>query len=171
MRWDGTILQTTAPVVLDVGAAGKGYLVDIISARLESFGIASYVVDGSGDLIHHGPDSLRVGMEHPADPSKVIGVVPLHNRALAASAANRRSWGNGLHHILDPGTGQPAGDVIASWAVADSALVADGIATALFFADDAALQALESEFGAGWARVSTAGSINWSTNFQGELFR
>lgn len=171
MRWDGTVLQTTAAVVLDIGAAGKGYLVDIISALLESFGIATYVVDGSGDLAHCGSDSIRVGMEHPADPSKVIGVVPLQNRALAASAANRRTWGNGLHHIVDPRTGQPVVDVIAGWAVAESAMVADGIATALFFADDGMLQDLQSEFDAGWARVWGAGSINWSTNFRGELFR
>ncbi len=174
MTWDGNTLHTTEPVVIDVGAAGKGYLVDIIGELLLSMGVTTYVVDGSGDLAHRGPDVLRVGMEHPADPSQVIGVVPLGNACLAASAANRRAWGSpdrALHHIVDPASGEPVGDVVATWVVADSAMVADGLATALFFLEPAARGTLESDFGARWARVTSAGAAQWSTQFEGELFR
>lgn len=171
MTWDGPLLRTSAPIVLDIGAAGKGYLVDVISELLASFDVGSFVVDGSGDIAHRGQDVLRVGMEHPADPSKVIGVIELDNGALAASAANRRRWGAGLHHIVDPRSTQPVRDIIATWVLADSGLVADGLATALFFTDPAATHALATEFAADWAVVSATGSMRWSADFPGEVFR
>jgi ApbE family len=63
----------------------------------------------------------------------VIGVANLQNRALCASAVNRRAWGNGLHHVLDARTGAPTTEVVATWVVASDAALADGLATALFF--------------------------------------
>lgn len=77
-------------------------------------------------------EPIRVGLEHPFDPTKAIGVVSLDNEAICASVSNRRRWGEGVHHILDGRTGKPVADVIATWAVASSALVADGLVMALF---------------------------------------
>ena len=87
-------LITRRPLVLDVGAAGKGYLVDIISAILQHAGVARFVVDAGGDLRHRGEHGIRV--EHPLDPRLVIGVANLQDGALCASAVNRRAWSNGL---------------------------------------------------------------------------
>lgn len=184
MTWDGPVVTTRSPVVLDVGAAGKGHLVDILGAQLTSFGVGSWVVDGSGDLRHHAPaddpdDTLRVGLEHPWAAGQVIGVAPLSEDALAASAGNRRTWsapsGTGdptrLHHILDPRTGLPTSAVVATWVIAASALVADGLATALFFTDPTDTRDLAAAFGADWVRVAADGSVTWSPTFEGELFR
>lgn len=183
MTWDGPVLTTRRPLVLDVGAAGKGHLVDIVGALLTSFGIDSWVVDGSGDLRHRAPavdpdDTLRVGLEHPLVPGQVIGVAPLCDDALAASAGNRRTWtdansadGARLHHVVDPRTGRPTHDVLATWVIADSALVADGLATALFFTDPDRTRDLAAAFGADWVRVAGDGSATWSPTFEGELFR
>lgn len=170
MQWDGPVVTTTGPFVLDVGAAGKGYLVDLLGELLTSFEVGSFVVDGSGDLLHHGGDALRVGLEHPADPSTVIGIVPLSGDALAASAGNRRRWA-GLHHIVDPRTGGPVRDVVATWVIAGSAMVADGLATALFFTSPTQTRTLAGAFGADWLRVLGDGSAHWSPTFEGELFR
>jgi thiamine biosynthesis lipoprotein len=174
MRWDGPVVTTARPVVLDLGAAGKGYLVDILGDLLGSFGVGSFVVDGSGDLLHRPPadrpdEGIRVGLEHPADPSAVIGTVPLSGDALAASAGNRRTWAS-LHHIVDPRTGEPARDVVATWVVAGSAMVADGLATALFFTTAERTRPLADDFGADWLRVLADGSAHWSPTFEGELF-
>ena len=59
--------------------------------------------------------------------------MPLRDGALAASAVNRRAWGDGLHHVIDALTGLPTASVVATWALAPDALHADGLATALFF--------------------------------------
>lgn len=167
VRWDGTNLTTTAPVVLDVGAAGKGYLVDLVAGILDEAEILDYVVDGSGDLRHRGDDPARVALENPFDASLAIGVVELSNAALCASAPNRRTWGHGLHHIIDAATGEPTADVAATWALAPTALEADGLATALFFASNPELSV---DFDVESVRLFANGRLDVSAHFQGELF-
>jgi thiamine biosynthesis lipoprotein len=164
---DGTTLITRRPLVIDVGAAGKGYLVDIISTILQQTGVAEFVVDAGGDLRHCGENGIRVGLEHPLDPRLVIGVANLQNRALCASAVNRRAWGNGLHHVLDARTGAPATEVVATWVVAGNAALADGLATALFFTG---AQRLAETFRFAYVRMLADGRAELSPDFDGELF-
>ena len=164
---DGTTLITQRPLVIDVGAAGKGYLVDIISAILQQAGVARFVVDAGGDLRHCGEHGIRVGLEHPLDPRLVIGVANLQNRALCASAVNRRAWGNGLHHVLDARTGAPATEVVATWVVAGDAALADGLATALFFTG---AHHLAETHRFAYVRMLADGRAERSPDFDGELF-
>jgi len=166
VAWDGHALTTVRPVSLDVGAAGKGYLVDIVSGMLEAAGHEDFTVDGSGDIGRHGPTPITVALEHPLDATKAIGVVTV-DAAICSSATNRRAWGDGLHHVIDATTGLPTTSIIATWAIAASALEADGLATALFFADPAAL---EAEFDFTWARMRSTGTVEFSPNLDGEMF-
>ena len=164
--WDGTSLSSVRPVVVDVGAAGKGYLVDLVAALLRDAGITEYTVDASGDMAHSGAEVLRVGLEHPLDRSKAIGIVELRDQALCASAVNRRTWGNDLHHVIDAATGLPTRNVIATWAIAPTALLADGLATALFFAGGDRLGGFDFQF----VRMFSNGRVETSARFDGELF-
>jgi thiamine biosynthesis lipoprotein len=165
---DGLQLDTVAPVLLDVGAAGKGYLVDLVGDLLAARGVTETLVDASGDVRIRGGRSIRIALENPADPTKAVGVAELHDAALCASALTRRSWGAGLHHIVDAVTGRPVADgIIATWVVADSALVADGLATAMFLTDPARLSAA---FSFEWVRLSIDGRLEASAGFRGELF-
>ena len=165
--WDGSVLTTARPMRIDVGAAGKGYLVDIISAMLADAGHTEFTVDGSGDIQHSGATPIRVGLEHPADPTIAIGIARLRGNSICASASNRREWGDGLHHMIDATTGLPTRRVIATWAIAALALEADGLATALFFADAAAL---EAEFDFTWVRMLSDGRVECSPHLDGEMF-
>jgi thiamine biosynthesis lipoprotein len=166
LAWDGAHLDTAGPVLLDVGAAGKGYLVDLVSALLAEAGIARSVVDGSGDLrIRDVP--MRIALEHPGDPTKAIGVAELAEGALSASAGNRRRLADGRHHVLDAVTGLPARDVVASWAVAPDELTADGASTALFFDIDPGWLARR---GVEWVRMLSDGTLQVSVGFPGEVF-
>jgi FAD:protein FMN transferase len=167
MSWDGSALTTTDRVLVDVGAAGKGYLVDLIAAVLEDAGVDEYLIDASGDLLHRGGVPVRVALEHPLDPTQAIGICELSNAALCASAPGRRSWGAGLHHILDATTGLPTTTVAATWALTDSGLAADGLATALFFASAPALSA---DFSFEYVRMFPDSRIEHSRSFPGELF-
>jgi FAD:protein FMN transferase len=164
---DGTTLITRRPLVIDVGAAGKGYLVDIVSLILQQAGVAGFVVDAGGDLRHRGEHGIRVGLEHPIDPRLVIGVANLQNRALCASAVNRRAWGDGLHHVLDARTGAPVTEVVATWVVAGNAALADGLAMALFFTGG---RRLAGAFRFAYVRMLADGRAERSLNFDGELF-
>ena len=166
--WDGESLTTARPVLLDVGAAGKGYLVDIVAGMLRDAGIDSYLVDASGDLLHRGSEPVRIALEHPGDAGKAIGIYSLHNGALCASASNRRAWGAGLHHIIDAITGEPTSQVVASWAMTDTALEADGLATALFFAGAGTFA---PDFTFHYVRMFSNGSLEYSRELPGEIFQ
>ncbi|PZF56319.1 FAD:protein FMN transferase [Curtobacterium sp. MCSS17_008] len=163
---DGPVLVIDGPVTLDVGAVGKGFLVDRLADLLRADGHETLIVDGSGDITVRGADSLRVGLEHPSDPERIVGIAELADAAICASATNRRRWGHGLHHVVDARTGRPTDDVVATWAIAPSAAVADGWATALFFVD----RLIADASGIEWARVTAGGRLESSRNFPGELY-
>ena len=163
----GTTLTTRQSLSLDVGAAGKGLLVDLVAALLRQNGHTDFLVDGSGDLHHAGREEVSVGLEHPFEAGIVIGVVSLRNQALCASGVNRRAWGDNLHHVVDARSGQPTRQVVATWALADDALTADGLATALFFASP---ERLEDLFDFSGVRLFRDGRVEVSRNFHGEVF-
>jgi FAD:protein FMN transferase len=167
LEWRGVSLRTTAPVVLDIGAAGKGQLVDLVAEQLRGHGVTDFFIDASGDLLNGGQEPVQVALEHPYDPSKAIGTVALGSGALCASASNRRAWGDGLHHVLDGSTGAPVRTVVATWARAGTAMEADALATALFLvpAED-----LERHFRFSWLKVFSNGSAEYSAEFEGALF-
>lgn len=168
VEWDGERRLTLfSPVLLDFGAAGKGYAVDHIATLLLDNDIKEFTIDASGDIRHSGQQSERIGLEHPLDATKVIGVANIRNASLCASATNRRVW-NGFTHVLDPFTKRPVTNVIATWVIADTALVADGLATALFFVEDTA--SLLSEFQFTFVRLFNDGTVDCSPAFDGELF-
>lgn len=167
MQWDGRKVTVKQPAILDFGAVGKGYLVDEVARVLEINGIEDYVIDASGDIRHRGEDTQTVGLENPFDPSMAIGIMHLQNASLCASATNRRRWGNELHHVIDGRTGRPTNDIAATWVMAETTALADGLATALFFVPAARLRQLGNfEF----VRLHGDGHIEHSPNFVGELF-
>lgn len=168
VRWEPPVLHLTEPVLLDVGAAGKGFVVDAVSRCLAEAGHPRHTVDGSGDIMHAGEWPLRVALQDPRDHTKAVGVVEVASgEALAASATDRRAWGDGLHHVLDGRTGEPTREVVATWVVAADAMTADGLATALFFADP---DALARRWRFGWVIMKADGSVRWSRDLAVEVF-
>lgn len=166
-EWRGTVLRAKEPVTLDVGAAGKGQLVDLVSGVLAGVGYPGHTVDAGGDLVHRGPAGLRVALEHPYRADLAIGVVNVENRALCASASNRRRWADGLHHVLDAVTGKCVDTVVATWVLADDALTADALATALFHVQP---ETLLAEFEFDYVRVTSDGRAQYSSPLAGALF-
>ena len=164
---EGTTLTTYRPVTIDIGAVGKGYLVDLVAGLLDAAGISDYTIDASGDLRHRGHTPEKVGLENPRDPDRVLGVAEVSNRALAASATNRRTWGDGLHHIVDALTGLPTRSVEATFVVADTAALADGLATALFLVPPEKLHRVGTF---NWLMMFSDGSLRSSPTFPGEVF-
>ncbi len=166
--WDGSqTITTKEPIVFDIGAAGKGYAVDIVSQILETAGQREYVIDASGDIRHRGESIEQIGLEDPSDSSRVLGVARLQNKSLCASASNRRAW-HGVHHIMNPKTLQPVENIVATWVIADEAIVADAMATALFFVDSP--DPLRHEFNFSYVRLRKDRTIDYSDNFEGQLF-
>lgn len=165
LTWSPTRIALTEPAMIDVGALGKGRLVDRVLALLDDVP-GDVVVDGGGDLATRG-GAVRVGLEHPLDTSKAIGVVTVQDGALCASAITRRAWGDGLHHVLDARTGAPIRTWAATWALAPDTMTADAAASALFFEGGAELAA---RWGVDWVRMSTDGRSERSPGSPFELF-
>lgn len=167
MEYSHGVLTTKKPVTLDFGAAGKGYLVDIISELIEVKGIKTFCVDAGGDMHYkHPSEPLLVGLEHPDDPSMVIGKVLLKNESLCGSAGNRRTWAN-FHHILDPKALSPAKNVKATWVISSSTMIADGLATALFFTLPTKLA---KHYSFAYVIVMDDNTVEFSSNLNGEIF-
>jgi thiamine biosynthesis lipoprotein len=169
LRWEGETARSSAPVVLDVGAAGKGQLVDLVGDVLDAHGIHDRVVDASGDLRHAGSGDAgrptRVALEDPRALGHAVGVVEVAGEALCASAGNRRRWA-GAHHILDGRTGAPTTEVIGTWVIAERAMVADAIATALSFAP---VGLLARHFSFEHARMYAGGQVEATGRFAAGL--
>lgn len=162
----GGRLTLRRPALIDIGAVGKGRLVDLVLAVLRPRVTGWLVVDASGDLAVRGIRQ-RIALEHPFDATRAIGIWSIADAALCASAVNRRAWGDGLHHVLDARTGQPVRSYAATWAVAADAMTADAVATALFF-DGGPRFAADRD--ASWVRMRTDGTVEWSPDCEAELF-
>lgn len=166
-------LRLADAALIDVGALGKGRLVDLVAEVLTEASaepVGPFVVDASGDLVVRGLTE-RIGLEHPHDPSRAIGVWQVTDAALCASATGRRAWpdasGGGLHHVLDARTGEPVRTIAATWAVAADAMTADAAATALFFDGGDRFAAARD---VAWVRMTTDGRVEWSPGCTAELF-
>lgn len=171
-RTRGSLLSTDVPVALDLGAAGKGQLADLVLGVLRSHcpgDSGPITVDAGGDIVRHPGTPARaerIGLESPFVDGEVIGAVALTGGALCGSGVRRRRW-DGWHHVLDARTGLPVTEVVATWALAGSGLRADAAATALFFVDVAAVWA---GFGAAGLRVFADGSAQWWPDPRWEVF-
>lgn len=168
MKYDPPRLTLMQPVLLDVGAAGKGYLIDIIGSLVEESGVHSYCINAGGDILHRNVSfvPIRIGLEHPQDFTQVIGVVNICNQSLCGSAGSRRKWGE-FHHIINPFTLSSPQSILAVWVVASSTFLADALTTCLFFVPAATLQ---KEFQFEYFILKDDYSVERSPGFIAEIF-
>jgi thiamine biosynthesis lipoprotein len=174
LSWDEAIsyesghLLLKQPVLLDFGAAGKGYLIDIVGDILEKEGVVLYCIDAGGDIRVRGDSDqgLRVGLENPFDLREVIGVAYLGNQSICGSAGNRRRWGR-YHHIMDPFSLTPVADISAVWVVAETTMIADALSTCLFFVPP---EKLLKHYVYEYIIMYKDYSVRKSEGFRGEIF-
>lgn len=172
--WDDAIaytnleLELKLPELLDFGAAGKGYLIDLVGEVLTQAGVEGYCVDAGGDLLHRSrsSDPLRVGLENPANIEQIIGVCSLSNRSLCGSAGNRRTWRN-FHHIINPQTLSSPRQLLATWVLADTTILADALSTCLFFVPAAQLA---NKYSFEYATLDSDFAVQKSQGFPAEFF-
>ncbi|TYB50858.1 FAD:protein FMN transferase [Nonomuraea sp. PA05] len=100
-------------LAVDLGGFVKGWSVQ---RAAEASRVPYGMIDAGGDLVAWRPENgtpWRIGVEHPLRerPAGVLEL-PAATTAVATSSVVRRSWhdraGTGLHHIIDPRTGEPA---------------------------------------------------------------
>ncbi len=181
-------LHYAQPVRLDFGAAGKGFLVDLIAHALMNFGVHDFTINAGGDIFT--TEHLTIGLENPWNFSQVVGTVDLQpGDALCASAPSRRHWtplhtSREVHHIVDGLTGDNTHDVEATWVVipqsacapADTTSLAhptawaDALSTALFMSDPESLYKFPLIPDFRCARVMENASAQQSVDWPGTFF-
>lgn len=104
----------------------KGWAVERAAQMLASAGAGSVCVNGGGDIQTHG-GPWRVGIADPLRPGELVAVVETRDElAVATSGPAERGC-----HILDPYSGAPPADPLASVTVVCRSLAeADAWATA-----------------------------------------
>lgn len=116
--WRAMVVDRAAGVVtvpadsaLDLGGIAKGMAVDASLEVLRSLGIETALVSAGGDLAVLGLPPGRRAWDVLVGGDPHGPVVPLVRGALATSGSARRRWRQGnvaRHHLVDPGTGEPA---------------------------------------------------------------
>lgn len=129
-----------APVTIDLSGIAKGFGVDELARVLTAAGLRSWLVGIDGEMRAAGtkPDGqpFAVAHERPVPGAReVLGVLALADAAVATSGTYRhqhRINGHTVSHTMDPATGAPLSNDLASVTVlAGTAMEADAWATAL----------------------------------------
>jgi FAD:protein FMN transferase len=128
---------------IDLGGIAKGWAGDRVREVMLRHGVRSAYSNLGGNVVTVGtrPDgsSWQIGIQHPRQAEGLLGAVGVVDRAVVTSGDYQRTFvdatGRWHHHILDPSTGYPAASgLISVTVVAERAVVADALSTALFVA-------------------------------------
>ncbi len=127
--------------MLDFGGIAKGYAAEKCAKLLEAAGIETALLSLGGNMQTVGvkPDESAwvVGIADPEAPAEPIALLTFTGSlALVTSGGYQRYFeqdGKRYHHILDPSTGYPVQNDLASATVlTESGTLADALSTALF---------------------------------------
>ena len=84
-RWEDVLvyhpptLLVKKPVLLDFGAAGKGYCIDLIGELLDMAGIDVYCINAGGDILYRNNEPIDIGLENPQNTEQIIGICTVQN--------------------------------------------------------------------------------------------
>ena len=140
---DGKNIFLNSTSQIDLGGIGKGYLVDLLSQKLlQDFGAQYFVVNGGGDIYTTSDfgKPVAVRLEHPFKEGEFVGEVSLQNQSLCASSTLKRKWifnNQKQHHFINSDFEKDK----ASFVIADTAVVADVLATIACIISDEAVVA------------------------------
>lgn len=159
-------LKIKIPTILDFGAAGKGYLIDIVGKIIEENNIKSYCIDAGGDILHKGNESIRIGLENSTNTDEVIGIVNIKNQSICGSSGNRRAWGD-FNHIINPKTLSSPKNISAVWTISKTTIIADAMSTCLFFVKP---EIMEEKYNFDYLIVYSDRTYIKSNDFKAEMF-
>jgi thiamine biosynthesis lipoprotein len=136
-----TVYISDSEMTLDVGALAKGYAGDCAVEILREYGISSALLNLGGNVqaIGSKPDGSpwNIAVQNPAAPSSPLCSLAVTDAAVITSGNYERYFiaedGTKYGHILDPATGAPVDNELASVTiVGTSGVRCDALSTALF---------------------------------------
>lgn len=137
LHWRAPWIRLPLPgMEIDFGGLGKEYAADRAAALLLAAGCDAALVNFGGDVCATGPQPdgspWRIGIRHPRRAGALLATLPLYRGGLATSGDYERGMtvaGQRYGHLLDPRTGWPVRGMASATVIADTCLVAGGLAT------------------------------------------
>ncbi|RAU21579.1 FAD:protein FMN transferase [Paramagnetospirillum kuznetsovii] len=159
--WRGIQVDTAARRValarpgmaITLNARAQGYITDKVAAVLRSHGFENVLVDmGEPRAMAAKPDgsAWRIGIANPADPSKAVTEVSVTDKCVSTSGGYGTIFDEAgkFTHIIDARTGKTAPAMVGVTVIADTATIADGLATTLILAPEDKRRAILKAAGA-----------------------
>ncbi len=141
IKTDEGLVTLPEGMMIDLGGIAKGYIADAVKGYLEGRGVKSAVLSFGGNIVTIGlkPDGSpwKVGIQDIDKPTGEYMLVSLnYGGSTVTSGIYERGFESGgvyYHHILDPNTGWPVQNELASVTIfSDSSMWGDALATAAF---------------------------------------
>ncbi len=138
---DGDAVTLPEGMMLDLGGIAKGYIADAVKGYLAERGVESAVLSFGGNVVtiglKPGGKPWKVGIQ---DIDRPTGEYMLVSKSFGGSTVTSGIYERGFdldgvryHHILDPRTGWPVQNELASVTIfSDSSMWGDALATAAF---------------------------------------
>ncbi len=130
-------------MAVTLNGIAQGYITDRVARLLGALGFDRVVLQ-LGETFVLAPEATglpsargsRIGVADPRSPGHLVASARLSNRAMATSSglATRFDGTGRVHHLFDPATGASANHALAVSVIAERALTADALSTALFIA-------------------------------------
>lgn len=125
---------------VDLGAIAKGYAADEVAKILKENGVKHAIINLGGNVLTIGGNPKgtpwRIGIQDPFNPrGEFLGIIDITGQTVVTSGTYERYFeenGKRYHHILDPRTGYPADNEVASVSIiTDRSMDGDGNSTSI----------------------------------------
>lgn len=173
---DGKAYLAREGMKANLGAIAKGYIADKVKEFLMDQGVESAIINLGRNILLIGsrPDgsNFNVGVQDPnQDQGVLLGQVSTADTSVVTSGINERYFtyeGVDYHHILDPFTGFPADNDLASVTIlSTSSAQGDALSTTcLLLGIEKGMELIESLDGVEAFFICKDGSTVMSTGFE-----
>lgn len=126
---------------VDLGAIAKGYAADEVAAILKKHGVKHAIINLGGNVLAIGGnvngEPFKIGVQNPLNPrGDYMGILKIADKTVVTSGIYEKYLeidGKRYHHILEPKTGYPADNGLASVSIiTDKSIDGDGLSTSVF---------------------------------------
>ncbi|MCF0124124.1 MAG: FAD:protein FMN transferase [Ruminiclostridium sp.] len=172
---NGKAYLARAGMKANLGAIAKGYIADRVKALMVENGVQHATLDlGRNVLLIGGKTAdteFRVGVADPnSQEGTMVGTISVSDKSIVTSGINERYFtyeGKAYHHILDPFTGFPADNGVASVTIlSDSSAQGDALSTTcLLLGQERGLALIEGTEGVEALYIMTDGTMVPSSGF------
>lgn len=152
---DGNTVTLLNGAEIDLGGIAKGYIADCAASYLKENGVRHACINMGGNIVVFGgkPDGSpwTIGIRDPnGAPDESAEIIRLTDGVLVTSGNYERFFeldGVRYHHILDPQTGMPVQNGLASVTIlAETSALSDALSTACFVLGEKAAKPLLDRF-------------------------